>query len=118
MSFRFLIKIFISAFVIAAVSEIGKRSSALGAILAALPLTSIMTMTWLYLDTQDPNKVADLSINIIWAIIPSFIFLLSLPWLLKSGLRFPSAMVLSCFLMLAGYGVYLWILRQFGIQQI
>jgi uncharacterized membrane protein (GlpM family) len=113
---RFLVKILLTAIIIATVSELGKKSSALGAILAALPLTSLMAMIWLYSDTQDASKVADLSINIFWAVLPSFIFFLSLPLLIRSGFRFPSAMALSCSLMLAGYGAYIWILGRVGIQ--
>lgn len=108
---HFLIKTFLSAAIIAAVSELGKKSSAAGALLAALPLTSLMAMIWLYLDTQDSGKVAELSIRIFWAILPSLIFLLSLPWLLRSGFRFPSAMGLSCLMMLLGYGAYVWVLK-------
>lgn len=113
---RFLIKTLLSAVIIAAVSEIGKKSSTLAAILAALPMTSLMVVTWLYLDTGDTAKVAELSTGIFWAILPSFIFLLSLPWLLRSGFRFPSAMAISCGLLIAGYGAYIMILKRVGIE--
>ena len=113
---HFLIKTFLSAVIIAAASELGKRSSALGAILAALPMTSVMVLIWLYLDTRDPAKVADLSVSIFWAVLPSFIFFLSLPLLLKNGFRFPSAMTLSCLLMVAGYTGYVWVLKRVGVE--
>ena len=112
---QILIKTFVSAAVIAVVSEIGKRSSSLAAILAAIPLTTFMTVIWLYAETKDTGKVADLTIGIFWAILPSFIFLLSLPWLLRNGFRFPSAMGISTCLLLAGYAIYIWILRRAGI---
>lgn len=113
---RLLLKTVVSAVVIALVSEIGKRSSTLGAILAALPLSSVMILTWLYLDTQDPEKVASLSTSIFWAIVPSFLFLLSLPWLLRHGVRFAFAMPISCALMAAGYAGYVVLLRRFGVS--
>ncbi len=113
---RFILKTVISALIISAVSEIGKRSSAFAAILAALPMTSLMTMLWLYSDTKDTGKVADLSINIFWAILPSFLFLLSLPILLRNGVRFEWAMTLSCVLMLIGYMCYISLLKKFGIS--
>jgi uncharacterized membrane protein (GlpM family) len=112
---RFLIKILISALIIAAVSELARKSPGIGAILAALPMTSILTMLWLYSDTGDTGKVAALSVSIFWAVLPSFIFLLSLPLFLRNGYRFPVAMGLSCSLMIVGYGGYVWILRQAGI---
>jgi hypothetical protein len=113
---HFLVKTFLSAIIIAAASELGKKSSAIGAILAALPLTSLMVMIWLYLDTKDAGKVADLSTGIFWAVLPSFIFFLSLPLLIKNGFRFPSAMALSCALMFAGYTAYVWVLKRVGVQ--
>ena len=112
---QFLLKTLVTAVVIVAVSELGKKSAPMGAILAALPLTSLMAMLWLYADTRDPAKVADLSIAIFWAVLPSFIFFLSLPWLLRSGVRFAAAMPIACGLMVLGYGVYVWVLRKAGV---
>ena len=113
---RFLLKILISALVIAGASELGKRSSAVAAILAALPFTSLLTLLWLYVDTGSAERVAELSHGIFWAIPPSFIFLLSLPWLLRAGVRFPVAMTLACLLMGLGYAAYAWLLPRVGIQ--
>lgn len=113
---HFLIKTFLSALVIAGVSELGKKSPPFAAIVAALPLTSIMTVIWLYSDTKDIGKVSELSTNIAWAIVPSFIFLLSLPFFLRNGVRFSASMGLACTLMLVGYGAYAWVLRRFGVQ--
>lgn len=113
---RFLLKTLVSALVIAGVSEIGKRSTSLAAILAALPLSSVMVLTWLYLDTRDVEKVSHLSTGIFWALVPSFFFLLSLPWLLGHGVRFVVAMPLACLIMAGGYAVYLAILRKAGVN--
>jgi uncharacterized membrane protein (GlpM family) len=82
------IKIIISALVITAVSEIGKRSSSVAAVLASLPLTSFLAMIWLYQETKDLEKITSLSYGIFWAILPSFVFFLSLPLLIKFGFRF------------------------------
>jgi hypothetical protein len=73
-------------------------------------------MIWLYLDTQDSRKVADLSTSIVWAILPSFLFFLLLPVLLKSGVRFVIAMPVSCIAMFLGYTGYVWILKKLGVQ--
>lgn len=113
---QIVVKTFVSALVIALVAEIGKRSTALAAILAALPLSSVMVLTWLYLDTKDVEKVSELSTGIFWALIPSFLFLLSLPWLLRQGIRFAFAMPLACLIMAGGYAVYLGILRGVGVK--
>jgi hypothetical protein len=112
---RFFLKVLLSSVVIAAASELGKRSSAVAALLASLPLTSILVILWLYLDTKDPIKVSDLSRGIFWAVLPSLAFFLILPALLKSGVRFSMAMPLSCLAMFIGYSIYVWVLSRFGI---
>jgi hypothetical protein len=41
-------------------AELAKRSAWVGALLIALPLTSVMAMSWLYHDTRDVQQVAAL----------------------------------------------------------
>lgn len=112
---QFLVKVVVSALVIAAVSELGKRFTLLGAILASLPLTSILALTWLYLDTREPQRVEALATGIFWAVLPSLLFFAVLPWLLRRGLAFAPAMLLACAVMALGYGLYALLLRRFGI---
>lgn len=112
----FIAKIIISALVIAAVSEIAKRFTFAAAILASLPLTSILAMIWLYVDTKDAAKVSILSENIFWAALPSLLFFLVLPILLNMGLKFYTAMIISAVVMFVGYTVYALILGKFGIH--
>ena len=113
---QFLTKVFISALVIASVSELAKKSTLLAAVLASLPVTSILAILWLYRDTHDSQKVIDLSGGIFWAVLPSLIFFIILPWALKSGLRFTTAMLISCAVMILSYMIYVAILSKFGIK--
>ena len=102
--------------IIAGISELGKRSSVLAALLASLPLTSILAMIWLYQETRDIHKVMDLSKSIFWVVVPSLLFFVVLPLLLKSGLKFYWAMLLSCLVMIAVYSLYLLALDKIGIK--
>lgn len=112
----FLVKVVVSALIIALVSELGKRFTLFGAILASLPLTSILALTWLYVDTRDKQPVIDLSVGIFWAVLPSLLFFAVFPVLLRGGMAFTPALLVSCVVMAAGYGLYVLLLRQFGIQ--
>ena len=112
----FLIKVLISSVVIASASEIAKRSTFMAAILVSLPITSLVAIVWLYLETRDPQKIIELSFGIFWAVLPSLIFFIVLPLLLKSGLRFGWAMIISSLVMAAGYAVYVALLNRFGIR--
>jgi len=113
---QYIIKIIISGLIIAGVSELGKRFAPIAAILASLPLISILAMIWLYNETKDVQKIIDLSNNIFWAILPSLIFFIVLPIFLKSGLKFNLAMLLSSITMFVSYGIYIILLEKFGIK--
>ncbi len=113
---QFLIKTIASALIIAGVAELGKKFTPLAAILASLPLVSILAMIWLYRETKDVPKIIDLSINIFWAVLPSLIFFLILPLLLKNGLKFTPAMIISALTMFIAYSLYIFVLAKFGIK--
>lgn len=112
----FILKTIVSALTIVAVSELGKRSSLWAAILVSLPLTSILAMIWLYRDTHDVQQVAALSKGIFWMILPSLLFFILLPLLLKTGLKFWLALPLSCAGMVLAYSGYSKLLVRFGIK--
>jgi hypothetical protein len=111
----FLIKVVVSALVVALASELAKRSTLLGSVLVALPLTSILALTWLYLDTGRTEPVIALSTGIFWAVLPSLLFFVLFPLLLRSGMAFGPAMLVACAAMAAAYGLYALLLRQLGL---
>ena len=57
----YAIKLVISALLIVAISELSKRSTFAGALLASVPIVSVLAMIWLYTDTRDVAQVATLS---------------------------------------------------------
>ena len=109
---QYLIKLLISAAIIVAVSEISKRNTFIGGLLASLPLTSFLAMLWLYHDTHDAAKVASLSTSIFWLVLPSLVFLIALPALLKTHLNFYASFAASTAIMLACYGLTVLILKR------
>ncbi|MBD3822743.1 MAG: DUF3147 family protein [Thiotrichales bacterium] len=114
--FYYLIKVIISAVLIVVIAETAKRSSVFGALVASLPLMSILAMFWLYHDTQDIQKISELSYQIIWLVIPSFIFFIALPVLLKNGLHFYLSALISMLMTAGGYFLMLIALKAFGIK--
>lgn len=113
---QFLIKVLLSALIIAGVSELGRRCSLFAAILASLPLTSILAIAWLYYDTRDTGQVIQLTQSIFWVVLPSLVFFLALPLLLKAGMSFTPALLLSCTVMIVTYWLYTLALRGLGIS--
>ena len=81
-----ILKVLLSAIVIVAVSEAAKRSTFIGALIASLPLTSLLAFVWLYAETGDIAKISTLSTEIFWLVIPSLVLFLLLPLFIKSGM--------------------------------
>lgn len=111
---QYLIKIAISIIVIVAATELSKRSSWLGALLIALPLTSLLVMTWLYYDTGNLQQVANLSRSIFWLVLPSLALFLIFPWAVEHQWKFWPALALGCSASIACYGVLVLVMRFFG----
>jgi hypothetical protein len=76
---QYVIKILVSAVIIVAVSEIAKRNSFWAAVLASLPLTSLLAFIWMHVETGDTKQIAALSHGIFWLVLPSLALFLLLP---------------------------------------
>lgn len=113
---QYLIKVLLSAVIIVAVTEFSKRNTLVGGLFASLPLVSFLAMLWLYFDTKDAGKVAALSTSIFWLVLPSLVFFLALPALLKWKLNFYLSFGLATALMLASYGLMLLGLKKIGVN--
>jgi len=91
----YILKIAITTLLVVLISEIAKRSSFMGAILASVPLVSVLAMLWLYIDTKDISKVSALSSSIFYLVLPSLSLFVALPLLLKQGINFYLGISLS-----------------------
>ncbi len=112
----YVIKIAVSAALIVAISEIAKRSSFAGGLIASLPLVSILAFVWLYLDTKSLDKVGALSHSIFWLVLPSLVLFVALPWLLKRTENFYLSLGLSIVVMLACYAAMVIVLKRLDVQ--
>ena len=113
---HFLIKVAVSALLVAAISEIARRSTLFGALIASLPLTSILAIIWLYQDTKDAMRVAALSTDILWLVIPSLILFVVLPLLIRRGLHVYPALAISSGATVAGYLVMFYLMKGIGLK--
>ncbi len=102
---QYLVKVGITAVAVVIVAELAKRNSAFAALVASLPLTSLLAFVWLYLDTHDTSRVATLSADIFWLVIPSLALFLALPALLRAGWSFWPSLVLSSGVTALCYGL-------------
>ena len=111
---QYFIKVTISALLIVAISEISKRQSGVAALLASLPITSLLAFVWLYLETGNTDTISELSRQIFWLVIPSLILFLALPVLLRWGWGFWFSLAMACGFTSVTYLLMIQLLHRFG----
>lgn len=111
-----ILKLLLTSVLVVAASEAAKRNVMVGAVLASLPLTSLLAMTWLWSDTRDVEKVASFSMGIFWLVLPSLVLFVALPVLLRRGVAFGPSLALASGLTVMSYFVMLAVLKRFGIE--
>jgi hypothetical protein len=111
-----VVKAALSAVIILLVSEIAKRSPGLGALIASLPLISVLGMIWLWQDTHDPVRMASHVEATFWFVLPSLPMFLIIPALLRQGLSFWLSLAIGCAVTIALYLAMTWIGPRFGLR--
>ncbi|MDH4121747.1 MAG: DUF3147 family protein [Deltaproteobacteria bacterium] len=112
----FLLKIFASALVIALVSEMSRKNTWVAALVVSLPLTTVLSMVWIHLDTGNLDTSARLSGQVVWMVMPTLFFLALFPWLVRWGLGFWPALAVDSVLMAGVYWGYVAVLRKAGVM--
>ena len=110
------IKALISGVIVAAVSEISKRSPGLGGLVASLPLVSVLGMIWLWRDTRDAATLAAHTTGTFWFVLPSLPMFLIIPVLLRRGVPFWGALAGGCALTMALYLAMVLIGPRLGLR--
>lgn len=111
-----LVKAAISGVIIAVVSEVAKRSPGFGALIASLPLVSVLGMIWLWRDTTDPERLAAHAGATFWFVLPSLPMFLAIPAMLRRGVAFWPALGLGCLLTILLYLAMTWIGPRIGLR--
>jgi hypothetical protein len=116
MMLYFLAKAALSGVIVAAISEIARRSPGFGALVASLPLVAILGMMWLWRDTQDAERLAAFAQSTFWFVLPSLPMFLALPAMLRRGVPFWSALASGCALTIGLYLAMAWAASRFGLK--
>jgi inner membrane protein involved in colicin E2 resistance len=111
-----LVKTLISALIITMVSEIAKRSPAFAALIASLPLVSVLGMIWIYSDSNDVQRLAAHSEATFWFVLPSLPMFLVLPLMLRHGVGFYLALALNCAMTAVLYLAMVRVGAHFGLK--
>jgi len=106
----------ISGILITIVSVISRRYPGLGALIASLPLISVLSMIWLWTDQHDVENMARHSEATFYYVIPSLPMFLLVPLLLRRGASFPTALVAGCAVTILLYLCTVAIAARMGIR--
>lgn len=111
----FVLKAVISGLLIAAASTLARRYPGLGALVASLPLVSVLGMIWLWHDRPDAANMAAHAGATFWYVLPSLPMFLLISALLRNGIGFWPALGAGCGVTMVLYALVTWLAPRFGL---
>ena len=108
-------KYLITAGVIVAVSETAKRSDQVGALIASLPLVTVLTLIWLHVEQQPMLKISNHAWYTFWYVLPTLPMFLLFPYVLPR-LGFWLSLLVSIVLTAVLFALLTVIMRRFGVM--
>ena len=106
----------LSGVLIAIISEVAKRYPGIGALIASLPLVSVLGMIWLWRDKPDIENMAAHAEATFWFVLPSLPMFLVIPWLMRSGMSFWLSLLIGCGVTIALYSAMVAVGPRFGLR--
>ena len=111
----FALKAILSGILIAAISEIARRSPGFAALVASLALVSILGMVWLWRDTGDTVRLASHAEATFWYVLPSLPMFLIVPRLMRAEVSFWVALAAGCAVTVVLYLLLVWLAPRFDL---
>jgi len=108
-------KYLLTAGMVVFVSEVAKRNDRLGGLIAALPLMTLLTLTWLYIENQPEEKIANHVYYTFWYVIPTLPIFLLFPYLLPK-IGFWLTMGASVVVTVICFGLFALLMKNFGVE--
>jgi hypothetical protein len=110
------LKALISGLLVAAASTLARRYPGFGAMIASLPLVSVLGMIWLWHDRPDTDNMAAHAGATFWYVLPSLPMFLLIPAMLRAGISFWAALGIGCLTTVLLYGLTVWIGGKLGLS--
>lgn len=110
-----MIKYLVTAGVVVLVSELAKRSDKLGGLIGALPLVTILTLIWLYVEQQAPVKIANHAYYTFWYVLPTLPMFLLFPYLLPK-IGFIMTLISCVIFTVSLFFLFALCIKQFGVE--
>ncbi len=109
------IKALVSGILIAAASEIARRSPGWGALIGSLPLTTLLALIWLWRDTQDPSRAADFVAGTAYYVAAALPAFLLMALLFRRGMGLMPTLLAGSIAAIACTLTLIWLGRKWGL---
>jgi hypothetical protein len=97
------------------ISEVAKRSDKLGGFIAALPMMTLLTLIWLFIENQSEEKIGNHAYYTFWYVIPTLPMFLLFPYLLPK-VGFWMTMGASVVVTIVCFGIFSLLMKNFGVH--
>ena len=109
-------KILLTALIIFSVVQISERSTLAAAVLASIPLISVLSMMMMFHEGQSAAEISGFARDIVWLVIPPLLLFLVMPWLIDShGWEFYPALGAGLVTTMAGYFLMVQAMERLGL---
>jgi len=110
-----ILKYLVTAGVVVLVSEFAKRSDKLGGLIAALPIVTVLTLIWLYIEQQPASKIANHAYYTFWYVLPTLPMFLLFPCILPKW-GFVLSLITCVIFTTIVFLLFALLIKQFGID--
>ena len=109
-------KILLTALIIFSVAQVSERSTIMAAVLASIPIVSVLSMMLMFHEGQTALEISAFARDIVWLLIPSLLIFIVMPWLIESkGWEFYPALAAGLSSTIVGYFVMVQLMERFGL---
>ncbi len=110
-------KVLLTALIIFSIVQISERSTLIAAVLASIPIVSVLSMIMMFHEGQTAVEISSFAKDIVWLLIPSLLMFIVMPWLIESrGWDFYPALAGGISCTVAGYFAMVQAMDRFGLS--
>ena len=108
-------KIGLTALIIFGVVQVSKHDTLLAAVLASIPIVSVLAMMWMNHEGQSAEEISGFAKDIVWLLLPSLLMFIVMPLLIERGWEFYPALGAGLTTTILGYFLMIQLMEKFGL---
>ena len=108
-----MFKILLTAVIIFAVAQLSQRDTLLAAVLASIPLVSVLAMMWMNHNGASSDDIVNFTKDIVWLVLPSLLLFIVMPELIQRGWNFYPALGGGLSATVIGYFLMVELMKKF-----